>query len=211
MKKEIKEILGENIVLLIFLLILIVSFLFIKYNFLTDVQVFDNFVSEYVQKNFVSDGLTAVMKYVTSFGGEVVLVLLIIVTFIGLKNKLYSFLMALNLSFVFIFNTILKNIFVRPRPVSTFIPDITGYSFPSSHAMCSIAFYGLLAYFTVKYVSNKFLKVIVIIFFSILILGIGFSRIYLNVHYFTDVVSGFLIGIVALGIFVNIMKKYLKE
>ena len=83
-----------------------------------------------------------------------------------------------------------------------------GYSFPSGHSITSMVFYGYLIYLIYRYVDNKNIKVSLIIFLSLLILMIGFSRIYLGVHYTSDVLAGFLISVAYLILFVSIVNKF---
>lgn len=99
----------------------------------------------------------------------------------------------------------------RPRPTEFRIVEETGYSFPSGHSMVSMAFYGYLVYLIYKYVKNKYIKWTSITLLSILIFLIGISRIYLGVHYTSDVVGGFLISIAYLIIYINIMDKHVLE
>lgn len=84
-----------------------------------------------------------------------------------------------------------------------------GYSFPSSHIMMSTIFYGMIIYFIWNYIKNKRLKYILSIAISLLIICIGLSRIYLGIHYATDVFSGFIIGLVYTIMFIKfyILKK----
>jgi membrane-associated phospholipid phosphatase len=92
-------------------------------------------------------------------------------------------------------DVILKLIFARPRPS---LPDpllaLTSYSFPSGHAMGSMAFYGLLAYLAIQRLSTWRWRVAVVIAMVFLILLIGFSRMYLGVHYLSDVLAGYAAG-----------------
>ena len=104
-------------------------------------------------------------------------------------------------------NQIIKHIVRRPRPNVLRLVEESGYSFPSGHSMVSMAFYGIIIYLVYKNVSNKYLKWTLIILLSLLILFIGFSRIYVGVHYFTDVASGFLLGLAYLIIYINIYNK----
>ena len=77
--------------------------------------------------------------------------------------------------------------------------------------MVSMAFYGYFIYLTFKYLKNKKLKVLLITFLSILIILIGITRIYLGVHYTSDVIAGFLISICYLIIYTSLVKKYILE
>jgi undecaprenyl-diphosphatase len=90
---------------------------------------------------------------------------------------------------------LLKNIFSRHRPLIPLLKPALGFSFPSGHSMMSFSFYGLLIYLCYKYIENKILKWFLITGLFLLILSIGFSRIYLRVHYASDVLAGFSVGI----------------
>ena len=156
-----------------------------------------NFVSKYL----ISDTMTPIVKIITQFGGIVVLVTVAIISLIVIKNKKIGVLICANLAISAGLNQILKYIIQRPRPVEYRIIDESGYSFPSGHSMVSAAFYGFLIYLIYKKVKNKALKYTLIISLSILILLIGTSRIYLGVHYTSDVIAGILISIIYLIIF----------
>jgi membrane-associated phospholipid phosphatase len=106
--------------------------------------------------------------------------------------------------------SLLKNLFHRLRPDNPLVPGITNFSFPSGHAFMSAAFYGLLIWWAASTIKNKWQRRIVISFLLLLILIIGFSRIYLRVHYATDVIVGFCIGFVCLIVSLTIIDR-LKE
>lgn len=90
---------------------------------------------------------------------------------------------------------LIKILVQRVRPDSHFaLIEVTGYSFPSMHAAVSLATYGFLAYMIYKLMHPPHHRVPWIIFLSLLIFCIGFSRIYLGVHYVSDVLGGFAIG-----------------
>jgi len=92
-------------------------------------------------------------------------------------------------------NFLLKTLFERSRPVFT-NPIIVEqfFSFPSGHAMLSMIGYGMLAYFVVLRAQNRWVSFATILIAAIIIILIGFSRIYLGVHYFSDVVAGYAAG-----------------
>jgi undecaprenyl-diphosphatase len=87
-----------------------------------------------------------------------------------------------------------KIIIARNRPIHQLV-DTSGYSFPSGHATMSMIFFALLIYYFKNHISDKIFKYLSITLSVILILSIGFSRIYLNVHWFTDVIAGFALGL----------------
>ena len=159
-----------------------------------------NFVKTYLIKKEI----TPVMKLITFFGGATCLIGLTLVLFITIKNKKIGLLIGTNLIVITILNQIFKFILQRPRPTENRIINENGYSFPSGHSMISMAFYGFLIYLIYKYVKNKKIKYISITLISVLIIFIGISRIYLGVHYTSDVLAGFLFSISYLIIYVLI-------
>ncbi len=106
----------------------------------------------------------------------------------------------------------IKNIIQRERPPIEFrLANAWGYSFPSGHSTMSMVTYGLLIYFVCKYVKNKTLKITLIAFLSLLILAIGFTRIWLGVHFPTDVIGGFSLGICIICMFAFINEIRIKD
>ena len=87
-----------------------------------------------------------------------------------------------------------KIIFNRPRPLNAALLE-TSASFPSGHAAIAIAFYGFITYLLIKETKKKRDRILVTLFGFILITLIGFSRLYLGVHYVSDVLAGYLDGI----------------
>ena len=161
----------------------------------------------FIAENFISDSLTPIVKVITQFGGEIFLILLAIILFILIKNKKTGFLIWLNLGLSALLNQVLKHIIQRPRPDEYRIVDASGYSFPSGHSMVSAAFYGFLIYLIYKNVKNKYLKWSLISILGLLVVLIGTSRIYLGVHYTSDVLAGFLIATSYLIVFCQNGKK----
>ena len=162
---------------------------------------------EFVSTFLISDFATPIAKFVTNFGGAIFLISLTVILFIVIKNKKIGVSILGNLVIVTILNQVLKVILQRPRPTEFRIVEETGYSFPSGHSMASMAFYGYLIYLIYKHIENKYIKWTLIALLSILICTIGVSRIYLGVHYTSDVLGGFLISISYLIIYINLVKK----
>mgnify|MGYP002533262247 CR=1 FL=1 len=159
----------------------------------------------------ISDFATPIAKFITNFGGAIFLVIATITLFIVIKNKKIGISILSNVAIVTVLNQLIKRILQRPRPTEYRIIEETGYSFPSGHSMISMAFYGYLIYLIYKYVKNKYIKWISIILLSLLICLIGISRIYLGVHYTSDVLGGFLISISYLIIYISAANKFIIE
>ena len=191
---------------LMILMFLMILFYFIKCNYALNVLELDGTVSHFVQNHIVNDRLTVIMKVVTNLGDVFFFVIFLLLILLFFKGKGYFTSMTLNLLCTFLFSIIFKNVFMRERPPYSLIEKPWDYSFPSGHTMCSIAFYGFLIYLINKYVSNKFLKYFLIVLCVFIVFVVGFSRIYLSVHYFTDVICGAILGLVCLLMFVNYVK-----
>ncbi len=103
--------------------------------------------------------------------------------------------------------SLLKLIFNRPRPLIPLLEPAKGLSFPSGHAMMSFAFYGLLIYMVYENVRNLYLRWSLIIGLLLLIFAIGLSRVYLRVHYATDVIAGFAAGFIWIVLCIWVMRR----
>lgn len=160
-----------------------------------------------ISKYLISDFMTPIVKIVTQLANPIFLVILTILLMVFIKNNNIRKYICVNLIVSTILNFGIKNIVRRTRPEGFRIIEESGYSFPSGHSMVSMAFYGLLIYLIYKKVDNKYLKNCLIILLSIIILLIGLSRIYLGVHYTSDVLAGFLLGISYLIVFVSVINE----
>jgi len=89
---------------------------------------------------------------------------------------------------------ILKHLFHRKRPLTPLLYEARGKSFPSGHAIMAVNFFGLLLYMLWQTEVDAFIKIISTVITVLLIIAIGFSRVYLRVHYASDVLAGFIIG-----------------
>lgn len=144
------------------------------------------------------------MKIITWFGSAIPLIIISLIIFI--KNKKYGKFLLINLLSITAFNQLLKFIIKRPRPSINKLIEETGFSFPSGHSMVSLTIYGLVIYFIYKNIKNKYIKYTLIIILSLLTLLIGISRIYLGVHYPSDVIGGFFISFCYLYLIINLYK-----
>ena len=126
-----------------------------------------------------------------------------IASLVLITNKRIAVSVVSNLVLIALLNNILKLIVRRARPTGFRLVEETGYSFPSGHSMVSMAFYGYLIYLIYKNVKNKKLRWTLMTGFGILIFIIGMSRIYLGVHYTSDVFAGFLFSLGYLVVYIK--------
>ena len=168
---------------------------------------FDNLVYNFII-SFKSNGLTSFMKIITLFASVKVMVGLIIISlFTLLLKRKESIYLTITVIICALINTLLKYLFRRNRPIIINLILEKGYSFPSGHTMVSMAFYGSLILFILhSNLSNKY-KYILSILLGFLIFLISISRVYLGVHYASDIIGGWLIGFILL----NIENYYLKK
>ncbi len=135
----------------------------------------------------------------------VILTLIVISALIYHKRYKHSKLFILSILASYILGFLAKILINRPRPVNALITELDS-SFPSGHAIRAIIFFGLLIFLFKDNIKNKAQKLLFIKTNIFLILLIGFSRLYLGVHYFTDVLAGY-----ALGLFILMFSIYLIE
>lgn len=162
------------------------------------------FIDTYIINIFShkNDVLTFIMKFISNICSIPVLLIITFLFYLFDKDKRDAYYIATNAFIVFVINFIIKYIIERPRPSLSLIFE-SGYSFPSAHSMESLAFFGFIAYIIWKKNISKCKKLLVIIPLCILILLIGISRIYLGVHYPSDVIGGFALSTAYLMLFIN--------
>lgn len=190
---------------LIIMLLFSVLFIGILDNVLDeDIYNFDIAGYEFVTTK-MSDTVTWFAKIITKMASPVILGLIAFSIFFAVKNKKIKYSVIVNLIVAALLNFIIKNIIQRPRPMGHRLIDETGYSFPSGHSMVSMAFYGYLIYIINKNVESKIIKVVSTIILLILIILIGLSRVYLGVHYTSDVCGGFCIAVSYLMLYTGVL------
>ncbi|MCM3666360.1 phosphatase PAP2 family protein [Mesobacillus subterraneus] len=182
---------------------LLISFLgslfgFIVMSYLVKAEhlvMFDRVVMDRVQ-GLEAAGLTAAMKFFTYIGSLKFIVIMTIpiflVLFYVLKHRL-EILVFLSVVYITpILNRLLKMYFHRARPDFNRLIEIGGYSFPSGHAMNAFSFYSIFAFLLWRHVPTVMARTAVILLSTFMILAIGLSRVYLGVHYPSDIIGGFL-------------------
>jgi len=175
-------------------------------------SVFDNTIYELVS-GFISAGMTRFMIFITFWGSEpavTILTVMILLSALIFKKKKYlpyALLITVNIIIGASINYILKQLFQRQRPDLLKLVEISGYSFPSGHSMSSVIFYGFIIFLCLKYAKHwsKYLAAAIL---SLLVFMIGISRIYLGVHYASDVLGGFIIGLAWLVFYIRLAERF---
>lgn len=188
----------EMLIALVIFLVSLVTFIVIAYRvFLLDKTGADQAAFAFA-KSLVSDSTTSVMKFFSFFGSHYFLIPANIVLagiFLLRRKSRYSLKVAAIALTSLLIMLGLKLLFHRSRPLIPLLAPAKGLSFPSGHTFMSVCFYGLLMIIIWK--EEKYhpvAKWTLLILSLLFVIMIGFSRIYLRVHYFTDVVAGFCIG-----------------
>lgn len=199
---------------LVFLLALLIFGYIANEIVLENEHGFDNMVFLKIA-GITSQSMTAFMLFITFFGSTYFLfpayILLIVYFLVYKKNRKLS----LDVAAVGITSTIilfsLKYLFQRPRPLDPLVRTVNGFSFPSGHSFSSFTFLGLLIFIIWNHEMNPVLRWILTIFFFFFACAIAFSRVYLHVHYASDVIAGFCLCMVWLGLSIWLLKKIDKK
>lgn len=198
----IKKCFKKNIVLFIILILMIGVFYFMFNN----KSIYDFICSiDYGVRDIISSDnvlFVNIMKVFTFIGNAYIPILLIIILYMIKNKKKDTYILACVYVFSGIVIFICKYLINRDRPLEALISIPSSPSFPSGHAFTSMVFYFTFAYIISKDLKRPY-KNIVICIFILLSLIIGFSRIYLGVHFFSDVVCGFVFAVPVLLIGIN--------
>ncbi|UYO07950.1 phosphatase PAP2 family protein [Paenibacillus sp. PSB04] len=174
---------------------------------------FDQSIIDAVQ-GMENEGLTRIMKGFTFLGSSLVATLLSVIAFLFLwlvlrhRKELLMFLLSVGGSEIW--NIIIKNWMQRQRPTTHRLIEISGFSFPSGHSMAAFALYGTLTYLLWRHIPALAGRIAMIVIGVALTLLIGISRIYLGVHYPSDVFGGYLASATWLMLSIYIFEKYWK-
>ena len=171
---------------------------------------FDNYIYNIITV-IKCDPITAFFKSITLLCSTWFVILLTLVIMLLSKNKKRAFYIALNVLLCYFLNQTFKYIFARQRPIDINLISENGYSFPSGHSMISVAYYGFIAYIVAHMRLKKKTKRLYIILLMILTLLIGVSRIYLGVHYASDVLAGYALAMAYLIVYIILFYKKMEK
>ncbi len=155
------------------------------------------------------DGLNEFVSHFTLLGNWQVIVALCIAFLVIPKTRIgIGVPLAAGSLIIVITNKILKHIVQRPRPddILFLVPE-DGFSFPSGHSISSMFAYGILLYFVLTKIKSTALKTALAILLTVLTFGIGLSRIFIGVHFPTDVLAGWSLGALGIAVTIWILQK----
>ncbi|ARJ51842.1 phosphatase PAP2 family protein [Staphylococcus lutrae] len=151
-----------------------------------------NFI--YSSESFISTSIFFGATQIGEVWAMITLSLIMVALLLLYRYKVEALFLALTMILSGVSNPILKNIFDRERPTLLRLIDISGFSFPSGHAMGSTAFFGSLIYIAHRILKGKS-KTVVMTLCVVFIILISSSRVYLGVHYPTDIIAGIIGGL----------------
>lgn len=151
-----------------------------------------------------ADWLTPVMEGFSALATPTVLIALLLMIAAFAPGRRPGWCCAVNLALAAGLNVLLKTLVQRPRPEGFRLVEETGFSFPSGHSMAAMAFFGLVIWLVWRYEPDRRRRNLLAGVFSLIILMIGVSRIYLGVHYASDVIGGFCASLIWLAFYTRI-------
>jgi len=161
-------------------------------------------------ESHTTDALTRFMEFTTFFASRDFLIYgsigLALFFMFFKKHRWYSVKVPVIAAGSSLLNQGMKLLFDRPRPATAFYEQ-PGFSFPSGHAMIGGAFYGLLIYLTWTNIQNKLWRWFLVLLLGIWVFLIGYSRVYLHVHYASDVIAGWSAGFIFLIISLLLLRR----
>jgi Membrane-associated phospholipid phosphatase len=208
--KKLRKIVSKNWKWIICVIAFLIFFLLLKEVHNHDILGIDEEVANFVF-SVRNSKLTLFFKGTTMLCDIIFIVGVFLFVLLIVKDWRFKRYLCANIILVVAINNLIKFIVSRDRPLGEHLVDATGFSFPSGHTMTATAMYGLLIYFIYKYVRNKKSKYVLISLLSLVIILIGMSRIYLGVHYTSDVLAGFTLSIAYLIGYVHVMESRLTK
>ncbi len=180
------------------------SFLYLTNNYSS---VFIRNIDEAVLDFLISNtqyGTVLFFELMTIMANWQMIILLSLVLIFIVRDKLMMILVSMATGFSIIINETFKAVFERARPNVMHLTYATGYSMPSGHALGATMFYGLIILFITPIIKDKKYRRLVQILLAILIGLIALSRVYLRVHYLSDVLAGLSLGLMIISVIYNV-------
>jgi membrane-associated phospholipid phosphatase len=159
----------------------------------------DKSVTEFII-SFRSDGLTKYFTFATHLGDRnaYIIFTILLASYYLIKHRSWKYILqnTLVLLLATLYNNVMKQVINRARPSLEHLVTVNTLSYPSGHSMSAMAYYGFLIYLCLRYNMRRWVRYLFVAILILLILSIGVSRIYLGVHYPSDVAAGFIGGLI---------------
>ena len=184
-----------NITIIIILtILLLIEIILVKLNVFNTI---DDYIYSHASK-IINNTNTAIFKGFSFLGTEIFIILFCLINII--INKSRGVIITIIVFSSTLLNQALKIIIRRPRPDINPLAIERSFSFPSGHTMIMIVIGGILLYLLWQEKGSKLKKIVLTIIISLVALTVMFSRIYLGVHYFSDIIGGITSGLLFLFI-----------
>lgn len=198
-----KEFIKVNKYYLITIILMLLTFILVKKHFSYELLTLDTSIHDKLLTLYHTDFLNYIMRFTSLLGSVYFYIIVLLIVLI--KSKIYFKLTVVPLITSYITNMTFKLIINRNRPLTWIVTPPLDPSFPSGHTICSVVFYGIIIYL-LKNIKNNNLRLTLRILLTILIILIGISRLYLGVHFLSDVLTAYLLGILILTMFIRYYK-----
>lgn len=197
-KEAQKNLVPAKITVILLVIFVLIFFLMVKLVFIDHHLAFDEHIAAFAHTK-ISDGMTRIFLDLTFFGSQHFLLpayLIVVAIFLIVKKlRKYSWrILVTGISGTLLMFG-LKYLFGRERPLEPLLTPAAGHSFPSGHAFSSLLFFGILIFIVIHAIKHIWLRYSLIFLLLLFSLLVGLSRIYLNVHFATDVIAGFSLAI----------------
>ena len=214
-EKKVKTISVGVFLLLAVLLILIFAFIYLTHEVLLEKEKHFDAVEYSFFQSRTTPELTNAVNYLTFFGSTNFLlpayIFLCVFYFVFKKNSRLSWnIIAVGLTSTAVLH-LMKNIFRRPRPEHTLTDNFHGFSYPSGHSFSSFTFAGIVIYILWQSKLAITWKVIITILLVLFAASVALSRVYLHVHYASDVLAGFILSVIWLIISFSLLNQLNKD
>lgn len=145
-----------------------------------------------------------IFEFITLLASWQMIILISIVLFVVERDKIQILLIPVITGISAVMNETIKTLIMRPRPNVLALTHANGYSMPSGHSLSAVIFYGLIIILVVSKIKDVRYRRLAQVLICALVVLIGFSRMYLRVHYLSDVVAGFSLGLIIISIVYNV-------
>ena len=193
---------------------ILVLILFISLGIMTmgkgEGVLFDKAILDYIHYD-ANQTLVKGMEFISFIGSETFLfpTMAMIISYFIIKKKLYiATLLTVSSLGSYLLNHLLKQVFQRSRPFDYFLVEQSGLSYPSGHSMVTMTMFLTVAYLLLKHNDSDSFKLKIKIFIGLYIGIMGISRLFLGVHWPTDVIGGFLGGYLFYNYYINAIKEH---